>query len=59
MENALRNLENNMEKLIAQNYFLKLKTKEFASGYGRKYQLNKIKDETDTPAFLQLFGLNF
>lgn len=44
MENALRSLESNVEKLIAQNYFLKLKTKEFASGYGRKYQLNRTKD---------------
>lgn len=33
-----------MEKLIAQNYFYKLRTKEFAHGYGKKYVISQVKE---------------
>ena len=48
-----------MEKLISQNHFYKIRVKEFAYGYGKKYVLQKCKEAGDWPALQELFGLNF
>lgn len=50
-----------MQKLIAQNYFYRLRIKQFSYGsYGRKYQFfNKSRDDSDEPGFMRLFGIMF
>lgn len=48
---ALQSLEKKMEKLIAQNYFYKMKVKEFTYGYGKKYVIGKVREESDRPIF--------
>lgn len=49
-----------MQKLIAQNYLFRQKVKLFATGgYGRKYQLNRTRDDDDQPGFMKLFNINF
>lgn len=51
--------EKKMKKLIAQNYFYKIKSKLFNTSYGKKYSLNQPKDDFDYPSFIDLFKLTY